>query len=246
MKTKIINITICILIGIFVILFPVISGIIVGITKMEGASILFLQAFFMLLPIIIFIILILLKKINGKDIRLVTNVNKKNYLYYLPVVLVYIPVLIGGFVWKGSAYFFGNLLLYLAVGIAEELYFRGIIPHLLEKDFKKEPVILISSLIFGLGHAASAFANNNPIVVVLTILNALIFGFLAICLLYKTKTIVPLMIIHFLFDFETKFIALEGNDLSIAEGVRGSIMLIYAIILFVLIRKTSKSEVMGN
>ena len=246
MKTKIINITICVLIGIFVILFPVMSGVIVGITKMEGPSILFVQAFFMLLPIIVFIILILLKKINRKDIRFVFNINKMDYLYYLPVILVYIPVLIGGFVWRGSAYFLGNLLLYLAVGITEEIYYRGIIPYFLEKNFKKEFVILISSLIFGLGHAAIAFANNNPIVVVLTILNALIFGFLAICLLYKTKTIVPLMIIHFLFDFETKFIALEGNGLSIAEGVRGSIMLIYAIILFVLIRKTSKLEVMGN
>ena len=239
MKEKIRNITVCTLIGIFVIIFPVISGVIVGITKMEGNNILFLQASFMLLPIIVFIILTLLKKINRKDIRLVVDVNKKNYLYYLPVALVYVPVLVGGFVWKGSTYFLANLLLYLSVGIAEELYFRGIIPHLLEKEFKKESVILISSLIFGLGHAASAFTNNNPIVVILTILNALIFGFLAICLLYKTKTIVPLMIIHFLFDFETKFIALEGNALSIAEGVRGAIMFIYGIILFILIRRES-------
>ena len=61
---------------------------------MEGPSILFVQAFFMLLPIIVFIILILLKKINRKDIRFVFNINKMNYLYYLPVILVYIPVLI--------------------------------------------------------------------------------------------------------------------------------------------------------
>lgn len=74
----------------------------------------------------------------------------------------------------------------------------------------------------------------------LTILNALLFGLVAIELLVLTNKIVPIMIIHFIFDFESKFIVLSGNGLMIAEIVRGTLMAIYGIILYTYIIRKKK------
>lgn len=125
-------------------------------------------------------------------------------------------------------------------------FFRGLIPSILGKAFFKNQVIWLSTLIFGISHIATAFYGDSPFLIVMTILNALIFGFMAICLLYHTKTLYPLMLIHFLFDFETKLINLNGTGLAVAEGIRGGLMLIYGVILFVLLQKkqtiTSETE----
>jgi membrane protease YdiL (CAAX protease family) len=179
----------------------------------------------------------LIGKIKKEDLSLVINRNGKDYLYLLPVILVFIPVLVQGFKVQDARYLGGCFLLYLFVGIVEEIYFRGLIPSILGKSFSKNQVIWISTLIFGISHIATAFNGEGPLLTVMTILNALIFGFMAICLLYHTKTIFPLMLIHFLFDFETKIINLNGTGLAIAEGIRGGLMLIYGIILFILLQK---------
>jgi len=241
-KDKIINIKNSILVGLFLLLFPFVSRVIITVTNMDDSYGRFLQAGFFVIPILIVVILLILKKLDKEKLMLVFNRRLKDYLYYIPVITIFIPVLIKGFQWNGLSHFFGNLLLYLFVGISEELYFRGIIPALLEREFNRDWVIIISSLIFGIAHVTSAFVDPDPLIVIITILNALIFGFMAVCLRYKTKTIIPLMLIHFLFDFETKFIILDGVGLNIAFGIRGALMFIYTIIIYILLKKEDENE----
>ena len=79
------------------------------------------------------------------------------------------------------------------------------------------------------------------IMMILTVINALIFGFLTIEMYMLCKSIIPGMFIHFLFDFETKFILMNGNNLLIAEIIRGTVMTLIAIYFaIVLFRKTNK------
>lgn len=238
-KTKIVIKSL--IIGIIMILFPVLSGVLIGvltsITENDYSIIgLFIQAAFIFVAIVIAFIYIKKKKIKPAELNLPFKVNPY-WIYFLPCILIFIPTLFGGFVWKGSVYFIGVLLLYLLVGIAEELYFRGLIPHTLKKGFSTKSIIIISTIIFGLGHCAVIFNGGDISLVLLTILNALIFGWLAIELAILTDNITLLMVIHFLFDFESKFILATGNELIIFEIIRGAIMVIYAIVLIYVLKK---------
>ena len=113
----------------------------------------------------------------------------------------------------------------------------------LKKQFNQNKIIVISTLIFGLGHVASAFQGQGSLLTILTIINALIFGFLAIILLYHCRSLIPLFIIHFLFDFESKIFILEGAGLAVAEGIKGAIMLIYVIVLFIILKKNKEQKI---
>ncbi len=232
MKSK----TICLLkavgIGIFLLVFPILSGTLVTILALDKVQAMFVQAAFMFIPIVIAAVVVVVKKIDCHDLRLTINKNPKEYLCLIPTVLVFVPMLIRGCEWKGTAHFFGVLVLYAIVGISEELYYRSIICLVLEKVYARGAVIVISTVIFGLGHAATALTGMGLVMTILTIVNALIFGFMAVNLMYAHGSIFALMLIHFLFDFINKFVVVSGTELIIAECVRGGVMLIYGLVIY--------------
>ena len=53
--------------------------------------------------------------------------------------------------------------------------------------------------------------------------------------------ILPAILIHFLFDFETKLVVMSGRDLLIAESVRGALMFIFAVWLAAVIHREKKA-----
>ena len=223
--------------------FPIASGVIASISKLDKISTIILQGSFMLLSLVVPLVFLLTKKWNFKEIGFnkITKEGAKNVLYFLPLLLIFIPCSVQGFHVESIEYFFANLYLYLFVGIAEELYFRGIIPYYLGKAFDIKWIVIISSLIFALGHSVTILTDRNIAMMILTVINALIFGFLTIEMYMLCKNIIPGMFIHFLFDFETKFIRMNGNDLLIAEIIRGTVMTLIAIYFaIVLFRKTNK------
>ncbi len=223
--------------------FPIASGVIASISKLDKISTIILQGSFMLLSLVVPLVFLLTKKWNFKEIGFnkITKEGAKNVLYFLPLLLIFVPCSVQGFHVESIEYFFANLYLYLFVGIAEELYFRGIIPYYLGKAFSTKWIIIISSLIFALGHSVTILTDGNIAMMILTVINALIFGFLTIEMYMLCKNIIPGMFIHFLFDFETKFILMNGNNLLIAEIIRGTVMTLIAIYFaIVLFRKTNK------
>lgn len=227
-KTKTVLLTM--LWAVFLMIFPIVSGIIATIRQMKSPDIMILQGIFMVIPVLIAVFPIKLHKLNIRDLGLFGKPN--HLLYLLPVVIIYLPHMVRGCVWKGTGYFLATLFLYLFVGIAEELYFRGIIPLLLQKSFTDTGVIVMSTGIFAIAHIAQALSGNGLIITVLTIINASLFGFLAIVLKYINHSILPVILIHFLFDFETKFTVIEGTELAIAEGIRGMLLLILGFIYY--------------
>lgn len=230
-----------ILTAILLIIFPVLSGVLIGtLTVLTGknyqVSGSFIQALFMVFPIIIMGIYLKKQNISLTRLDIVFKPNKSCLLFF-PCIFIYIPLLFVPLCWKGTIYFIGNLFLYAIVGIAEELYFRGVIPNILKQTFDKYRVIVISTLIFGFGHLSIAFSGLDYKLVLLSILNALIFGWLAMELKYLTNNITILMFIHFLFNFQSKFVSITNTELIYREIVRGAIMIVYAILLFVFMKK---------
>ena len=71
----------------------------------------------------------------------------------------------------------------------------------------------------------------------LTILNAFIFGWLAMEITLVSSNIIPAVLAYFVFDFETKLAAMSSEELLIAEGVRGVLMFAAAGWLTVIVHK---------
>ena len=224
--------------------FPITSGVIASISKLDKITTIILQGSFMLLSLVVPLVFLLTKKWNFKEIGFtrITKEGARSVLYFLPLVLIIVPCAIEGFRIESIQYFFAVLYLYLFVGIAEELYFRGIIPYYLGKAFDIKWIVVISSLIFALGHSATILTDGNIVMMILTVINALIFGFLTIEMYMLCKSIIPAMIVHFLFDFETKFIRMNGNKLLIAEIIRGAIMALIALCFAIILYKKSKKD----
>lgn len=223
--------------GICMLLFPILSGALSAVFALETIETLLLQGSFMLLSLIIPLVFIVVKKWSRHEIGFAKmDFNGcKQAIYFLPLLAIFIPAAAKGFYIRSAAYVFGNLFLYLAVGIAEEVYFRGIIPTYLNKVFSWKGVIFFSSFIFGIGHIASAFTTNNGLEICLTVLNAFVFGWLAIEMTMICNNIMPGILLHFLFDFETKIVVMSGNELLIAECIRGAIMVVAAVWLAVIL-----------
>lgn len=241
-KTK--SIIFSIIWAVIVIAFPVASGVIVVVSKADATSSRLIQAAFMCISTVIPFIYCKVKNIAPKEI-LLTGIDKngvKTCLYYIPLIVVLLPMIVNGVDLSDTGYTLATLLFTLSVGIAEELYFRGIILRLLGKNFGALSVVFISVLIFGIGHASGAFVESSPVMVLLSIFNAFLFGWIVAEIALITKNIIPLMIFHCLFDFFTYQMLATGKEMIIIYAVRGTLMTIVAVYLLIKLKKQSENN----
>lgn len=239
MKNKMPSIIKSVLWCFVILLFPIISGTLAVIFSLTAVETLFLQGAFMAMSLIPPAILVFCKKWHWDDIgfKKFHFTRCKRFFYFLPLLVILIPAAVKGFYMESGGYVFGCLFLYSFVGLSEEVYFRGIIPRYLKEEFSNKGILVVSTLIFAVGHIATALTGSNVFEISLTVLNALIFGWLAIEMTMIASNIMPSAFLHFLLDFETKIVVLNGNELLLAEGVRGALMFIFAICLAVAIKK---------
>lgn len=230
--------------GILILLFPVTSGVLASVFSLNTVETHLLQGAFMYVAIVPPAVMVLMRKWEWKDIGFgsIDKRSCKRAKYFIPLLLLFVPVTVRGFQIESWEMVFSNLFLYLAVGIAEELYFRGMIPFYLEKDFSRSGVVCISTVIFGLEHSATALSGSNALETMLIVVNALLFGWMAMEIVILSGNILPTVLIHFLFDFETKVVAMKGAELFQAELLRGAMMFIMAVWLTVLVRKKEYAE----
>ena len=226
--------------GCLVILFPVASAVLSGVCRLGRVQTLLLQGGFMLLALLPPLCLLLRRGWTLRDLGFggFDPRGCRRALYFLPLLAIYVPAAVWGFRIRSVPVALGSLWLYLLVGVAEEVYFRGIVPKYLERAFSQKGVIFLSTLIFGLGHLAGALSGGGALMAGLTVLNALLFGWLAMEVKLLSGSITVPIALHFLFDFETKVVALSGTGLLLAELARGTLLFFLALWLaFVLAKK---------
>ena len=225
--------------AVIVIAFPVASGIISVATKADPTATRLIQAAFIYTSISIPLIYCKVKKIPLKEIFLagIDKAGVRTCWYYLPLIAVLLPMIVGGVVLSNPAHVWATLVFTIGVGIAEELYFRGIIVRILGKSFGPLPVVFISVVIFGTSHASGAFVEKSAALVLLSIVNAFLFGWVATETALITKNIIPLMLFHALFDFFTYQILATGDARIIAYAVRGTLMTILGVYLLLKLRQ---------
>lgn len=213
-----------------ILIFPVVSGVITQVLMMNNIQTMFIQGCFMLISLIIPIVYICKFKISFKKIGLIKieNGSAKKVLFFLPLVIAEAPFLLVGIRLNSIKYIITLLFFTIAVGISEEIYFRGIILKLLEEKYPPKKSIIISALVFGIGHIASAFAGRSILIIVFQILNALVFGIIAAEIITITKSLIPIIIWHFVFNFVNYITLATGVNEIFVIGFQEIIMVIYA------------------
>lgn len=146
--------------------------------------------------------------------------NRKSLLWVLPVYLIL--VLGWGFLlldinhlnistkqWN-NFWLFGFVT--LLVGFAEEMMFRGIFLHALLEKMNSRKAILYSALAFSLLHAVNILAGLPFEGMLVQLVLAFVAGFYLASVMVKIKSILPLIIWHWLWDFMTMGSNLMGHQ----------------------------------
>lgn len=112
----------------------------------------------------------------------------------------------------------------IAAPIVEEILFRGLITKALLESYKPTKAIIISAVIFGVGHI-------NPAQIPGALAIGLIFGWLY----YKTGSVVPGIILHMINNILSVLMMINlGMDFKIASGTGAVILAVvsFAVLLF--------------
>lgn len=155
--------------------------------------------------------------------------------YYIPAIFMEALGFFTGFREINISYALSALFFTLAVGIAEEFYFRGIMINLLKgKGMKK--AILISSVIFGVTHIGNVAGGAKLSLTILQILYAFVFGIVFAELFVLTKSLLPVILWHFIHDFfgyiQTPSAELLGPQLLFFTGIQIIALILYAVFLW--------------
>lgn len=158
-------------------IFPVVSGAIVVINGTDTLQSYCIQGVFMMLSMAVPVIFMWITKIRPAQIGF-TGMEKgsiKTVLYFVPVIAAKIGFLLYR-INHDIRTIMALAFFTIAIGLSEELYFRGITLRELRACFTIKQTVILSSILFAAVHASQAFSGAGIIMVTLTIINALIFG----------------------------------------------------------------------
>lgn len=183
-------------------IFPIISGLIIAINEIDTIQGYYIQGAFMMLSLLIPITLMRILKIRPKKIGFnrMEKGSGKIVLLFLPLVAAKALFLFFGI--NYDIYAVVSLVFFtFAIGVSEEIYFRGLILKELATCFTVKKTVILSSIFFAAVHSAQAFSGSSLLMVLLSILNAFIFGVVAAEIVIITRSIIVMIIWHILFDF---------------------------------------------
>lgn len=204
------------------------------------------------LPILIILSFILFffirkNKLYNKYGLCKSNVNHSKMLFYIPLI-----ILITTNLWYGVALNFTCLetafyiLSMFCVGFLEEMIFRGLLFKAMEQNDVKSAII-VSSVTFGIGHIVNLINGSgaNLISNLLQVVYAMAIGFTFVMIFYKTKSILPCIMTHSIFNalsaFSNEAIMIPQNE--IISGIIITIIAgVYALYIAFMIKEKDKEN----
>ena len=164
------------------------------------------------LPILIIlsIVLYLFVKKNGLSEKYglcKSNIPASKMLFYVPILMLFTVNL-----WYGAVLNITPLesVLYvfsmLCVGFLEEMIFRGFLFKAMIKDGVNSAII-VSSITFGIGHIVNLINGSGVELLpnILQVLYAIAIGFMLVMIFHKTKSMLPCIVMHSIFNMLSTF-----------------------------------------
>lgn len=125
----------------------------------------------------------------------------RKVLYFIPLLVIAFSHFTAGLeLREGMPYVLANAFFTLSVGMAEELYFRGIICNL----WLKKGVVtgmLVSAILFGVSHLLNLAGGASIFATILQICFAFTYGLVFALLFTLGKSLIPCILLHALHDF---------------------------------------------
>lgn len=213
--------------------FPVASGVIVTVKDIGTPQKYWVQGIFMLLSLIVPISIVLITRTYLSQIGFTkTKIDSmKPVLYFIPIIAAKTGFLFFGFN-SDIKTIIALAFFTTAIGLSEEIYFRGLILTWLRACFSIKQAVILSSALFAAVHASQAFSGADLIMVTLTIVNALIFGIVASEIVIITGSLIPVIIWHALYDFINWMASVRGTTEIILIVVQSIIIIFYGIYLW--------------
>ncbi len=168
-------------------------------------------------------------------------------LYYVPLL-----VLLTANLWYGVVMNMTPLetVLYVlsmfCVGFLEELIFRGLLFRAMAKDGVRSAII-VSSMTFGIGHIVNLINGSGAELLpnLLQALYAVAIGFAFVMIYWKTKSLLPCIIVHSVFNGLSAF-ANEAVITTQREIISGILLAViaggYALYLALAVKEENKEE----
>jgi membrane protease YdiL (CAAX protease family) len=147
-------------------------------------------------------------------------------LYWLPVLLLAVPLL-GGIKPIATSTIALLLLAYLLTAVFEESLWRGVTIGLL-RPLGVWPTVLISSLLFGLGHLGNSLLRGFSVIILLQAFGAAVQGIGLAALRLRTNSIWPLIGIHALHDL---FLQMGTLPIAAADAVVATVLAVYGVLI---------------
>lgn len=172
-----------------------------------------------------------------------SRVSSKKLLYYIPLI-----VIVSCNLWFGlkmqytiseSVYY---VLSMLCVGFLEEMIFRGFLFKAMSKD-NLRMAIIVSSVTFGIGHLINLFNGSGAEVLasVCQVGYAMAFGYLAVMLFYKSKSLIACILAHGVMNALSVFANTDiMNTFEVQIGV-SLVLFVVSIVYAEYIRKSSEN-----
>ena len=166
------------------------------------------------------VLMIHLKRVSYYGLTKVTDL--KSYLYFLPLLVIITVNLWGGIRTNNTpSEIVFHIITMINVGFIEEIIFRGFLFQMMAKDNVKSAII-VSSVTFGIGHIVNLLNGAEFLPTLLQIGYAISIGYLFVIIFYKSKSLIPCIITHALF-----------NSLSIFNAESESVRYIVPLFLIV-------------
>ncbi len=190
------------------------------------------------------VIWIFRQKLNAK-FGLTRPVCTNEALYYIPLIVVTLQNVYFGAVFEHDLeYYILYIIKMLSVGFLEEVIFRGFLFKAMSENNVKSAV-LVSSITFGIGHIVNLFNSSGMNIAdnLIQVVMAALIGFMYVLLFIKTKSLVPCIVSHGVFNSLSAF----SYELSITQRIctyriTVLIALAYCIILVRSIKRDKKES----
>ena len=156
-----------------------------------------------ILSILILSFVIVIKRV--KFYGLTRANNPKKFLYFIPLMIISLFNLRNGIhIGNSSSEITFHILTMINVGFLEEIIFRGFLFKMMEKDNPKRAII-VSSITFGLGHIVNLLNGADFLPTLLQVCYAIAIGYMLVMVFYKSKSLIPCIIFHGVFNLLTIF-----------------------------------------
>ena len=151
-----------------------------------------------ILSAVILTLIFLIKRV--KFYGLTKPENSKQFLYFIPLMIISLFNLRRGIhINNTTSEIIFHIITMLNVGFLEEIIMRGFLFKMMEKDNAKRAII-VSSITFGMGHIVNLLNGADFVPTLLQVCYAIAIGYMLVMVFYKSKSLIPCIIFHEIFN----------------------------------------------